>query len=367
MLSSTKHDDIRSQKLRKLSRATSQLDMCMISYPKACPIALGRLSARQSSGGTMMKLPLELLYNIFSSLEFESLGKLRLVSYVIKQTVEAMPAFKCMVEHASTALRALGESNLISEFSAAQLYQVLRIDRCVGCADYGPFLLLPTIERCCFNCLTDNLSMRVISTSAAANCFALSTRSFRDIPRLYSIPGEYDGQRRSRRQRLVSTRMARELAVKLHGGEDEMKAKVDAKSYRMHTAYLNKRRDWVAMRETGFDSPFPERPVLPNEVLDLPDDEDPFRYMASTPFPSLNHQAGSVERGLWCQGCFEQPSLEELEAHLHSRSLDVEEGEELVRMSRKAFSEQEMLDHIDECPGAQRLWSEFNVSEKSHA
>lgn len=52
--------------------------------------------------------------------------------------------------------------------------------------------------------------------------------------------------------------MARELAVELHGGEDEMKAKVDAKSYRVHAAYLKKRRDWAAMRETGFDSPFPE-------------------------------------------------------------------------------------------------------------
>ena len=340
----------------------------MISYPKACPVAMERLSARRSSGGTMMKLPLELLHNIFSSLDFESLGKLRLVSYVIKQTVEAMPAFKCMVEHASTALRALRESKLISEFSAVQLYNVLITDRCVGCGDYGPFLLLPTIERCCFNCLTDNLSMRVISMSAAASCFALSTRSLSHIPRMYSIPGKYNNQRCSRRQRLVSTRMARELAVKLHGGENEMQFKVDAKSYKVYTAYLNKRRDWaVATQTTGFYGPFPERPLLPNEMLDSPEDEDKFRYMASTPFPSLDHQAGSTERGLWCQGCFEQPSREELEAHRQGRSSDIKDGEELVRKLRKAFSKQEMLDHIDDCPGAQRLWSEFNVTEKSHA
>lgn len=314
----------------------------------------------------MTKLPLELLYDIFSSLDFESLAELRLVSYVIKQTVEAMPAFKCLVEHASTALRALRKSKLISEFSAVQLYHVLITDRCVGCADYGPFLLLPTIERCCFNCLTDNLSLRVINMSAAANCFALSRSSFSHIPRMYSIPGKYNHQR-CRRQWLVSTRMARELAVKLHGGEDEMKAKVDAKSYRVHAAYLKKRRDWLALQETGFDSPFPERPLLPNELLDSPEDEDPFRYVASTPFPSLNHQAGSAERGLWCQGCFEQLPRGVLEAHRRRRLLGVKEGAELMRKSRKAFSRQEMLDHIDDCPGAQRLWSEFSVTEKSHA
>ncbi|KAF7504593.1 hypothetical protein GJ744_002088 [Endocarpon pusillum] len=265
-----------------------------------------RLSARHSSGGTMMKLPLELLYDIFSSLDFESLAKLRLVGYVIKQTVEAMPAFKCLVEHAPTALCALRESKLISEFSAVQLYHVLITDRCVGCADYGPYLLLPTIERCCFNCLTDNDSLRVINTSGAASTFALSTRYISRIPRMYSIAGK----RSSAAQKTVA----------------------------------HKRRDWAFRQENGSYSPFPERPVLSNELLESPEHGDDSWYMASTPFPSLNHQAGSAERGLWCQGCFHQPSV------------------------RKAFSKQEMLDHIEDCPGAQRLWSAaFNVTEKSHA
>ncbi len=306
----------------------------------------------------MMKLPLELLHIIFSSLEFESLGKLRLVNYAIKQTIEGMPAFRCMVEHASTALRALREGRLISEFSAAQLYNVLRTNRCVGCRDYGPYLLLPTIERCCFNCLTDNLSMRVISTSVAASCFALSGKSICSIPRMYSISGEYDYQWRSRRQWLLSTKMVREFAVKLHGGEIEMYKKVDANSSKVWTAYIKKWQAWLLARR--FNVPSPERPLLPNKRLNSAD--DPFRYMASTPFPSLDHQAGSVERGLWCQGCSEQLS----QGLNRGRSLGIEELEELMKKVRKAFSKQEMFDHVDNCPGAQSLWSKLTVTGKSY-
>lgn len=93
-----------------------------------------------------MKLPVEVVHNIFSSLDFDSLGKLRLVSYMIKVIVEAVPVYRCMVELASTALGTLTKTKIISEFSAAQLYNVLSTDRCVGRGDYGPYLLLPTLS-----------------------------------------------------------------------------------------------------------------------------------------------------------------------------------------------------------------------------
>jgi hypothetical protein len=146
----------------------------MIYYPKAQPVTVEHLPIRITSGGLLMKLPIELLHATFSFLDFENLRALRLVSYEVKEAVDEMPAYRLVVRHASAALRALQETRLISQFSAADLYQVMNTDRCAVCCDYGPFLFLPTIERTCANCLDRSLFMRVISISDARRCYTLT-------------------------------------------------------------------------------------------------------------------------------------------------------------------------------------------------
>jgi hypothetical protein len=185
------------QLLQELSCKPARYERCMIHYPISRPIPVRPLSSRNSSGGMLMKLPPELLYILLPSLNFHSLRNLRPLNYAIKEAVDALPAYKHVVEHASTTLRTLVDTRLINQLTAYQLYGTLIKDRRVGCHDYGPYLLLPTSERCCFNCLSGNHSMRAITTSAAKKCFGLDKGSLSEICTMLSLSGEY-GLRSSR-------------------------------------------------------------------------------------------------------------------------------------------------------------------------
>lgn len=131
------------------------------------------------------------------------------------------------MKHASTALIALSRTKLISFRSIASIHAVLFLEDCVSCQKYAPFLFLPTCERCCYECLHRDRSLRVVTTQMAGICFGISPKDLRRIPAMLSIPGTYSvGHEVTRRRRvkLVSLKQVRELGIAMHGSDEAMKS-----------------------------------------------------------------------------------------------------------------------------------------------
>ena len=287
--------------LDRLSHTPAVYHRSMIHYTKPLPVTVRNLPSRNSSGGIFDVLPVELLHQVLSSLDFETLKNVRAVNYCFKALIEAFPPYKYLVKHALNALRALTDTRLIAQFDANQLYSTLRLDRCVCCNEFGPFLFLPTCERCCFNCLRDNSSLRLMTKSAAQECFGLSKRSLEDLPTMITIPGSYGigGWKRASRRCLTAVRAAREFGIRFHGGQDRMEAHVGGKLAKKQSTYNKKVQAWLDRRRDDQRGPRP-RPPRSSEYI-LRATNDLFHLMASTSFPSLifPFQRSSVVCGVW--------------------------------------------------------------------
>ncbi|KAI9840419.1 MAG: hypothetical protein M1837_001632 [Sclerophora amabilis] len=342
--------------IRRLAHSPALYDQCMIHYPKSRPITVTCLPLRNSSSGSLDVVPSEILRMIFVLLDFESLRTLRLVNFGIKDAVESLPAYRDMVKHGSIVLRALVETCLHSHYSAAELYDVLRSDRCVGCTDHGPFFLLPACQRVCFNCLNNNREMRVITAFAANICFGLSKRflkkhSDRGLPAMLTLPGLYGiglEEKRIRRW-VVSVSKARALGLRLYGSQLKMESSVQAAYSKKRTAFHQREAAWLSRRQSGPAGSRPRKP--PDSGRILSDSNDQFHFQASSPFPFLDVREGKVDHGLWCLGCQDQYVWHRIRTH------DVDYSA-LKRNESKAYTEQEILRHFIDCPGSKRLWDQ---------
>lgn len=315
----------------------------MISIPEPIKsIALPRTLA-SSSIGPLDTLPTELLHIIFSSLDFQSLSRFTRVSHQAKITVESLPSYQRMMKHASTALIALSRTKLIKFHTAAAIYAALLADKCVSCQKYAAFLFLPTCERCCYECLHAERSLRVITIRMAGICFGISPKGLGQISIMLNIPVRYlvgHSVTRRKRVRLVSLKQAEELGISVHGSREAMERVGVLK----HASNLSLRQLLLAQWLTGSRS------------ADPPDDD--FCGMASIIFPSLRPN-GELENGLWCGGCRIHMENYHRTGELDSDTQLLFSGRHpsrlLSAMEHQARSKSEFLEHTRDCKGATDL------------
>ena len=218
VMSSTSEETLISRLSFRLKDAID--GMISISDP-AKPSTIERDSTA-SSFGLLDKPPLELVHWILEALDVQSLSRVSRVSLRGKALVESLPAYQDMMEHAPHALTALGRIRFAHLHSISLLRTTLLSEQCVCCKRYGPFLFLPSCERCCHECLHYNTSLWVIPPSLAGKIFGLSSRQLRRIPTMRNIPGSYAvgfGISRKRSQGLLSVKAVKELAVIVYGRE----------------------------------------------------------------------------------------------------------------------------------------------------
>ncbi|KAI9795103.1 MAG: hypothetical protein M1816_000125 [Peltula sp. TS41687] len=321
----------------------------LISYPDIKPNTFRRrrrrLSPRLSFAGELERLPLELLHEIFSSLDFQSLSDLRATNFRLRELIDAFLPWRYVRQHALDTLRALTDTHQISQIDSGQLYAMLRSDRCVLCAKYGPYLFLPMCHRICFNCHYHDPQAQLITVSAAVLRFGLKKSQIGLLPKLLSLPTTL----RRKRQWLVSVARGRELGIRLHGSQKAMETYMQREYSKRQQKWIKRRSEWSDGKRNGKQVGRNPRQPTPLERLP-PTSQDPYRFAASILFPSLPHGGSVVQQGLYCAGC-EHQSFEEdgssLEAWL-----------ELVDKKRTSYSAEEFLSHVKKCPGARRLWWE---------
>ena len=309
-----------------------------------------------SSIGLLGTLPPELLHFVFNMLDFQSLSRVSRVSLQGRAVVSSLPVYQSLQEHVPDALAVLNRTKLIGLHSVATLYATLKSEKCIACDHYGPFLFLPTCERCCYSCLAKNPSLWVMTTALATKCFGLTSRQLMRLPLLHSIPGVYSIRckiSRQRSRRLVSVRAAKELAIMVHGSAKKMAHAVAARQIAFaspHELFVYKYLQNASLNPQSQDPS-----TLPTYHNTPADDSC---GMASIPFPSLSTN-NALENGLWCRGCefrdWGYTKLPYLLSYLYFVPVDRSPYWVFRELQDRARSRAEFLDHITHCRGRDEL------------
>ncbi|KAI9669890.1 MAG: hypothetical protein M1831_006925 [Alyxoria varia] len=345
--------------LSRFSCRWDWVDKSMISVSEPAKPSAIRRDSSASSAGLLDRLPLEILHYILDDLDFGSLSRMSQVSLRAKEIVESLPAYRELMKYAPKTLKALGQTGSISFHTAATLRGALRSQKCVSCQEYGAFLFLPTCERCCYECLSENHSLWVIPVSLAGRCFDLTPRQLKQLPTLHSIPGRYfvtELITRARRYQLTSVKVAKQHAVMAKGSSETSKRPLPARPSVRGTDKAW--QEWYLLKRI---QEAPLEPLSRNPAM-IPDEgnkpNDKYGGMASIPFPSMTSST-RPENGLWCKGCqwtSERYAFQELSAQLISdlTPVGVDTATVLDAMAHRARSEADFLKHTSHCYGIRR-------------
>ncbi|KAM5475137.1 hypothetical protein MauCBS54593_001609 [Microsporum audouinii] len=332
----------------------------MITVDKpAKPSALRRRSG-PSSLGLLDPLSLEILHNALNLLDFQSLSRLSRVSRKGRVTVESLPAYRDLMTYAPDTLKALGQSNLLRHHSADKLHAVLRSKACVACERFGPFLFLPTCERCCYMCLEYNHSFWVIPIPRAQTIYSLEARQLKKLAVMKGIPGVYKEQNISKswRPKLVSV-----LAVVQLARANGTMPIVDKSIITPEMREWDRMPSWMTCDYYAAIKALepPLEPLTGHPSWLLPEDglerePDEFSGMASIQFPCLLPD-NTLEHGLWCKGC-EWMLVQFKAGELPTQGEeDRAEGTSFSNRSMRAMSKSEFLTHTRKCYGAGQILS----------
>lgn len=330
----------------------------MINVPArlAKPNPVHLRNSPSSNIGNLDVFPMELLHNILNQLDFLSLFRLASVSHRGRNVVHSLAAFRDLTTYAYPVLVALGITELLYWHSCSTLHSALLSESCVSCGLYGPFLFLPTCERCCYWCLSENQSLWLIPVSKAKKIFGLSAKDLKGTPTLHTVPGVYFVRRlnkRLKRFRLVSVKIVKRIAISIHGTEAALEQVLSEMPCSTNDKVLG---SW--MRKACLE-PLNENPSKQPSRANKPDDM--FGGMGSIRFPVLR-PGRMVEEGYWCGGCqlvFERraniPGL--LRSIEHLIPAGVNPSQVLEGMAREARSRAQFLEHIKTCIGVERFFA----------
>jgi hypothetical protein len=312
-----------------------------------------------SSIGNLDVLPLEILQMMMRELDFRSLMRLSHVSKRGWEIVDSLPEAKSIMKHAYPAMVALSQTTLIKWHSISTIYGTMRSPECTSCGDFGPFLFLPTCQRCCFHCLEDNQSFWVISVNTAIKLFNLDKKKANREPILRAIPGSYSVSYRitqTKRQRGICVQNVKRMALELNGPQEVLKELI------MESKLSITEKDlalWIA--EASLEPLSRDPRDMWNRRTCRPIAH--FHGMASIPFPFV-HGKDVVEHGLRCAGCLNdwETGSRPLETGVvrlyQSLGEKPEPGEVELPSARRARTKDDFIKHVSVCPSAQRLLRE---------
>ncbi|KAF4958496.1 hypothetical protein FGADI_2420 [Fusarium gaditjirri] len=333
----------------------------MITIPDTQKPTQPTLAERVSSIGILDRLPPEIIFMLLGMLDIESIASFVRASFRGNTYIKSLQAYRDLVAFAPQTLTALGKAGLLNLHSVTELHAALRTERCASCVEYGAFLFLPTCERCCWECLRHNPSLRVLPPKEAKRYFAVSERHIQRLRTISVIPGNYGISRSPfpRSCRLVSVRAAKELGLMVHGSADRLS---QAMTTKCKSAGL--RADGRFLQSDPVTSQNQDPLLLPSQG-NIPTDK--LFGMASIPFPSLS-ASGRLENGLWCRGCeitlHQYDSLRlprRVLATLVPRNRDALLV--LLGLERRARSTGSFLEHIKHCYGIQQLVPRLTIGD----
>ncbi|KID62136.1 uncharacterized protein G6M90_00g051530 [Metarhizium brunneum] len=265
--------------------------------------------------GLLERLPSEIVWKVCAALDVRSCFRLRQTNRRARQLVSGTHEYRTVAQHALESLRAVLRTCLSPHVTISALYQALCTRGCQICgAEFGGFLFLLTITRCCFNCIESSSRLRLVMLADVAKRAGVSSFTLpRRLAVLRTLPGKTQRRPWDRRISVVSYEQATD-ALTMFGLS----------------------RDSAASFLSGLSKMRTER------------------YMASTPLPLFHRATAQVEHGICCKGC--RIALEDkLYGQVVVQGLD-DESVDLWNRSDQLYSRQGYLNHFPTCPQSINLW-----------
>jgi len=314
---------------------------------------------RVSSLGILHRLPVEIMSIILSMLDIQSIVRFASLSFQSKTFVQSHQAYRDLVIFAPHVLVALSRVGLLSLHSVSELYTALRAKQCATCTEYGAFLFLPTCERCCWQCLRDNPSFRMLLPMEAKKYFGLSKQHLQQLHTLQVISGSYGigASVAPNNRRLISAKAAKALGLIVHGSAERL---AQAMERRCKSTRLIIKGRYLQGERAIPSTPGQDLLFQPSQG-NMPTDD--FFGMASIPFPSLS-KSGEIEDGLWCRGCevtTRQYDTRRLPNDVLETivPLNCHAQRVLLGLERRARLKESLLNHVKHCYGAWQLVPEL--------
>lgn len=278
-----------------------------------------------------LSFPLEIHHMILAQLDPSTLRQLRAVNSYARSFVLEFPEYRDITNHAPGLIPSLHLTGLISYFSVLRMWSLLTSSKCVVCSQFGGYVFLPGLQRCCQRCAERDMEFSPITKDVAKKRYGVDSElAMTSLPKLISVPGRYSS-----------------------GGGSTM---TDIRGFKGKQVLISR----TEARKFGSRNPSD----------DLEDGELYKRYMCLAPMPVLNLAKGRVERGIKCGGC--KMSSENHVQGFADCSLPVlEEADEFVTRDptqphdafdcpallarHRFYSEKGFLTHCKKCKQAKRL------------
>ncbi|CAK7228659.1 hypothetical protein SBRCBS47491_006982 [Sporothrix bragantina] len=167
----------------------------LMIQPQA-PLGPPIVSTHNGSMGLFRRLPHEVRNMVFEHLQFQQLTRLAQTSHGIRYLVQdGFPLYNTLRTYAPELHEALGRTGLVKYYEPWNVQEVFfsSDEKCQSCrVGFGAFYHLLLSRRYCFECLHEDISLRVVTTTSASDCFQLYKGAIeRKLPVLRSIPGTY--------------------------------------------------------------------------------------------------------------------------------------------------------------------------------
>ncbi|KAK8113443.1 hypothetical protein PG984_013969 [Apiospora sp. TS-2023a] len=138
-----------------------------------------------SSFGILGRLPAELMLNMVAQMDFLSIVHFSQVCVQANGYVRSCSEYRDVLRFIPNAVKALRGLGILSLHSIAQLYDALRAEECATCGETGPFLFLPTCQRCCEWCRNYYPSLQLMFPSQARKYYGLNKQETDSLPTVH--------------------------------------------------------------------------------------------------------------------------------------------------------------------------------------
>jgi hypothetical protein len=321
--------------LRLLAYHPQHFDDSVVSIPtkEGGPLVVTDLHPTCATLGDLDSLPFELFNKILRCSDLHAVSEFCSLNWRARALAISSYPYKLISQNAPHVVAALEKTGTASHFSVDDVLHALSTPSCHVCGKFGAYLWIPECIRCCFPCMQEAPELMPMSERAASAAFGLTKNELSRVPIMTTLPGVYTRRQRTyRRQRqLLSRERARQAAIDIHGGEEELARYINHGTSKAKIAY--------DQRVAALDA------AAAVQNAHNRTKNDPTRFMAVVPLPYLDLSSDITHIGLACQGC-EFVLDDEVSQHLPISSY---RGDE-------TYTTEGILEHFKSCWGARELW-----------
>ena len=162
---------------------------------RRCPLDFGHRKplSIESSPSPLERLPPEIAFDIFSTLDIQSLFSLRRASKTLMAWVNSIPEYHQIIQHAPSTIRAILSLETASYITLHQLYRGLQSRTCHTCSLPAPYICTLTGERRCL-CSPSSPDKRFpMLMEEACGRYGLKPKHLNEVKRFRARPGTYGG------------------------------------------------------------------------------------------------------------------------------------------------------------------------------